>query len=118
MKYAKLIDGEILFAPNPIIIGDRQIGNPPYDEDGRNPTYEAGGYKKVVYSDKPETEPGYIAVPGWEETEDEIVQTWSIEEAPISDEDALVRYANELTGSEDETLIEATETLIKLKMEE
>lgn len=31
---------------------------------------------------------------------------------------ALTRYANELTGNEDETLTEATETLIKKVMEE
>ncbi len=30
-----------------------------------------------------------------------------------TEESALVRYANELTGNEDETLTEATETLIK-----
>lgn len=28
MTYAKLIDGAIQFAPNHIIVGDRQIGNP------------------------------------------------------------------------------------------
>ena len=32
--------------------------------------------------------------------------------------EALTRYANELTGSADETLTEATETLIKKVMEE
>ena len=91
MKYAKLINNYPLFAPNPITVGDRQIGNPPYDEDGRNPTYEAEGYKKVVYTDEPETEPGYIAVPGWEETEKEIVQTWTIEQdsGEIDDSEAL-----------------------------
>lgn len=35
-----------------------------------------------------------------------------------TEESALVRYANELTGSEDETLEAATETLIKKVMEE
>lgn len=29
MTYAKLIDGEIHFAPNPIRVGDNWIGNPP-----------------------------------------------------------------------------------------
>ena len=112
MTYAKLIDGELRFAPNPIIIDDRQIGNPP-DE-----VYEAEGYKPVIYTEPPVVEPGYIAVPGWSETAEEIVQTWTVEEVPITEEEALVRYANELTGAEDETLIEATETLIKLKMED
>lgn len=35
-----------------------------------------------------------------------------------SAEDALTRFSNELTGAEDETLTEATETLIKKVMEE
>lgn len=111
MKYAKLIDGEIFFAPNPIIIGDRQIGNPPGE------VYEAEGYKPVVYTDPPVVEPGYIAVPGWEETAEEIVQIWTVEQVPITEEEALVRYSNELTGQQDETLEEATETLIKIVKE-
>ena len=112
MKYAKLIDGAIRYAPNPIIIADRQIGNPPGE------VYTAEGYKPVVYTDPPQTEPGYIAVPGWEEQADEIVQTWTVEEVPITEEEALVRYSNELTGASDETLVEATETLIKKIIEE
>ena len=76
MQYAKLIDGEIAFAPNPIIVGDRQIGNPP-DE-----VYLEQGYKVVVYTEPPVVEPGYVAVPGWEEQADEIVQTWTVEEEP------------------------------------
>ena len=37
---------------------------------------------------------------------------------PVTEEEALVRYANELTGQQDETLTEATETLIKTIIEE
>ena len=76
MEYAKLIDNNIRFAPNPIIVGDRQIGNPPGE------VYEAEGYKPVTYIDPPEVEPGYIVVPGWEETDNAIVQTWTVEEEP------------------------------------
>ena len=112
MRYAKLIEGELILAPNPIIIGDRQIGNPPGE------VYEAEGYKPVIYTEPPVVEPGYVAVPGWTETAEEIVQTWTVEEEPITEEEALVRYANELTGAEDETLAEATETLIKKIMED
>ena len=111
MNYAKLINGNLFPAPNPIIIGDRQIGNPP-DE-----VYLSEGYKPVIYTESPEVEPGYIAVPGWEEQAEAIVQTWTVELAPVSEEEALTRFANELTGAEDETLEEATETLIKQKME-
>ena len=112
MKYAKLIDNELHPAPNPIIISDRQIGNPPGE------VYEEQGYKPVRYTEPPVVEPGYVAVPGWEDDGDEIVQTWTVEEQPITEEEALVRFSNELTGAEDETLAEATETLIKKIMEE
>lgn len=112
MSYAKLIDGAIRFAPNPIIIDDRQIGNPPGE------VYISEGYKPVIYTAPPEVEPGFVAVPGWEENVFEIVQTWTIEAEPITEDEALTRYVNELTGQQDETLTEAAETLIKKIIEE
>ena len=112
MTYAKLINNNLVLASNPIIVGDRQIGNPPAE------VYTAEGYKPVRYTDPPVVAEGYVAVPGWEETAEEIVQTWTVEQVPITEEEALVRYANELTGQQDETLTEATETLIKIVKEE
>ena len=117
MQYAKLIDGEIKYSPNPIFIAPYWIGNPENTEETRQ-MLTAEGYKPVRYTDPPQTNPGYIAVPGWEETADEIVQTWTVEFAPISEEEALVRYSNELTGAQDQTLTEAAETLIKQIIEE
>ena len=76
MNYAKLIDNQPVYAPNPIHIGTRWRVNPP------GSVYEAEGYKPVRYTDAPEVETGFVAVPGWTETEDEIVQTWEIVEAP------------------------------------
>ena len=111
MKYGKLIDGNLVLAPNPIIIGDRQIGNPPGE------VYIEQGYKPVIFTDPPVVAEGYVAVPGWEEQADEIVQTWTVELAPVSEEEALTRYINELTDHQDETLAEAAETLIKTVME-
>lgn len=111
MKYAKLIDGHPSFSQNPILHDGLWYGNPP------GSVYEAEGYKPVIYADPPQTEPGYIAVPGWTETEEEIVQSWTVEFAPTTEDEALVRYANELTGADDQTLEEATETLIKTVME-
>lgn len=112
MKYGKLIDNQLALAPNPIIIGDRQIGNPPGE------VYISEGYKPVIYNDPPEVGPGYFAVPGWEEQAEEIVQVWTVEQIPISEDEALTRYANELTGHQDQTLEEAAETLIKIVKEE
>ena len=92
MKYAKLINYRLVYGPNPIVVGDRQIGNPP-DE-----VYAEQGYKVVQYTDPPEVEPGYIAVPGWEETDNAIVQTWTIEEEP--DEVDAERAMDILFGGE------------------
>ena len=94
MNYAKLINGQIQYAPNPIIVGDRQIGNPPGE------VYLAEGYLPVQYTDPPEVEPGYIAVPGWEEQAEAIVQTWTIEEEP--DEVDAERAMQILFGGDEE----------------
>ena len=113
MRYAKLINNSPTYAPNPILHDGLWYGNPPGE------VYLAEGYKPVVYSDPP-TEPreGYQWSETWSETDTEIVQGWVLVEVPITDEEALVRYANELTGAEDETLTEATETLIKIVKED
>lgn len=112
MNYAKLIEGELIFAPNPIKVGDNYLGNPPAS------IYEAEGYKPVTYTDPPgEPDEGYQWEEVWTETENAIVRGWVLVEVPITEEEALVRYSNELTGAQDETLAEATETLIKKVME-
>ncbi len=89
MRYARLTDGALRFAPNPIRDGGRDIltTDPrPY------------GYKPVVYPEPPAQE-GMIAVPdGWEETESEIRQKWRLEpaEAEAGDyEEALARLGVE-----------------------
>ena len=113
MKYAKLIDNQLQIAPNPILVGGNYIGNPPAS------VYEAEGYKPVVYADPPSDPPaGYHWEETWAEEDGNIQQSWVLVETPISEEEALVRYANELTGAEDETLVEATERLIKNAMEQ
>lgn len=113
MRYAKLINSSISYAPNPILHNGLWYGNHP------GSVYEAEGYKPVRFTEPP-TEPaeGYQWSETWSETAEEIVQGWVLVEVPITDEEALVRYANELTGAKDETLTEATETLIKIVKEE
>lgn len=83
MKYAKLLDGSISYAPNPILHNGLWYGNPPAS------VYEAEGYKPVVYSDPPETDIGYTAVAGWTDTETEIIQTWEIVEAEVDPANAM-----------------------------
>ena len=111
MRYGKLLDEEISWAPNPILHDGLWYGNPP------GSIYEAEGYKPVTYTPMPEAPSGYYYTEMWSETEDEIVQGWDLVEEPITEEEALTRYANELTGADDETLTEATETLIKIVKE-
>lgn len=92
MRYAKLIANYPKFAPNPILHAGLWYGNPPSE------IYEAEGYKPVTYTEPPQTEPGYIAVPQWVETEEEIVQTWTVEEEP--DEISEERAYRIITGEE------------------
>lgn len=112
MMYAKLINNFPVYAPNPILHNGLWYGNPP------GSVYEAEGYKPVRYTD-PSMEPteGYQWNETWSETAEEIVQGWELVEVPITDEEAIVRFSNELTGAKDGTLAEATETLIKQLME-
>ena len=113
MRYAKLNDGYPAYAPNPILVGENYLGNPP------GSVYEEHGYKPVVYADQPSEAPeGYYWAETWVEEDGNIQQGWVLVEIPITDEGALVRYANELTGSNDQTLEEAAETLIKIVKED
>lgn len=84
MNYAKLIDGNIAYSPRHISVGEYVVYNPASE------MLTAAGYKPVTYADPPEVEPGYIAVPGWVETDEAIVQTWTVEpEGDVSDAEAL-----------------------------
>ena len=112
MKYAKLIDGNLVYAPRKLPVGETVVYNPTPE------MLTDAGYKPVVYTDPPVVEPGYEAVYGWVDDGDEIRQVWTVVTIPITEDEALVRYANELTGQQDQTIEEATETLIKMKMEE
>lgn len=93
MRYAKLINGAISYAPRSVLFDGNWIGNPPAD------VLEELGYKPVRYTEPPTVETGYIAVPGWEETETEIVQTWTVEEEP--DEIDERRAYRIITGEEE-----------------
>ena len=76
MRYGELIDGKLILAPRKLHVDGFVVYNPPKE------LLEANGYKPVRYTEAPETEDGYIAVPGWAEAETEIVQVWRVEEEP------------------------------------
>ena len=48
----------------------------------------------------------------------ELVELPPVEPEPLTDEGALTRYANELTGANDTDLISAAETLIEQRIKE
>ena len=76
MRYAKLIDGEIVFAPSKLVGEETTVYNPTPE------MLMAEGYKPVVFTDPPVAPEGYIAVQSWQDEGFEIVQVWHIEEAP------------------------------------
>lgn len=70
--YGYLENEELRRAPNPMVIGENRVWNPTGE------MYEAAGYKKVIFTDPPETEPGYHAEDWWKETAKQIRQQWEI----------------------------------------
>ena len=114
--YAKLIDGALVYAPRKInteIDGiSYTVFNPPAE------MLEADSWLPVVYTDEPDDAPE-----GWHyestytewqtETGQEILQEWMLVQDEITEESALVRYANEVTGADDPDLISAAETMLK-----
>lgn len=88
MRYAKLIEGQPVFAPNPIHINGLWVGNPTPE------MLTEEGYKHVTrmepQGDAPE---GYAWRETWTDNGSEIVQGWEAVELPpemdISPEEAL-----------------------------
>ena len=112
MRYAKLINTYPSYAPRRLRIGSAIVYNP------TDAQLLAEGYLPVVETDAPETDDRHYAEPHWTEQNNQIVQSWTVEEIPITDEEALTRYANELTGANDTDLISAAETLIEQRIKE
>ena len=75
MKYAKLMDDTVVFAPNPILRDGFFIGNPIGE------IYLSEGFKPVSYTNQPEPPGVGWWVENWTETEDAIVQGWTWHEA-------------------------------------
>lgn len=88
MRYGKLIDGAVKYAPNKIKDGDSITYNPTVE------TLTALGYMPVIVTDAPHTETGFQAVGEWVIENNQIVLKWHIEEAEPTAEEVL----NILTG--------------------
>lgn len=79
MKYAKLENGRIQYAPNPILIDGNVVGNPGAE------VYVGLGYKPVEYVEPPQEPEGYGVAMSWMETDSAIVQAWTLVEMPVED---------------------------------
>jgi len=112
MRYAKLINNYPRYAPRRMRVGDAWVYNP------TDAQLLDAGYLPVIETEPPEPTEGYYYEPVYEEANGQIVQSWTVEEVPISEEESLTRYANSITGADDPDLISATETLIQQRMEE
>ena len=67
---------------------------------------------------KPTDPDGYTYKLRADDLEWELVKLPPIEPEPLTDEEALTRYANTLTGANDPDLISAAETLIEQRIKE
>lgn len=83
MRYGKLIDGALQYAPNKIKYGDSITYNPTAE------TLTAFGYLPVIVTDAPQTETGYQAVGEWVIEDGQIVLKWHIETAEPTETDIL-----------------------------
>lgn len=110
MRYAKLINGYPLYAPRRIKIGSVIVYNP------TNAQLLADGYLPVVETSAPVVDELHKTTPHWTIQDNQIVQTWTIEELPTTEEEALTRYANSITGEQNTNIISVVETLINEKI--
>ncbi len=94
MRYAKLINGSISYAPNPIAHDGMIRYNPP------GSVYEAEGYKPVTITDQPEPPGVGRWIETWTETESAIVQGWTWREATDEDEISDTEALALLTGGD------------------
>lgn len=76
MKYAKLIDNRLQYAPKKIRRGDSITFNPPAE------MLLEEGYLPVRETEQPEVEEGYYLSPVYTQEADEIVVTWEQIEDP------------------------------------
>lgn len=69
MRYAKLINGKIEFAKNPLWIGDTMVSNPTAEH------YKSACFLPVVFQEIPQKD-GYYYEPFYEEKDGAIHQYW------------------------------------------
>ena len=76
MYYGKYIDGEFIFAPKKLVIGDVTVFNPTDEQ------LISVGFKSMIFTDHPTAPNGYQYVDSWEEQPDRLLQVWTMVEVP------------------------------------
>lgn len=81
---AKLIDGDISYAPRKIIVDGKTIFNPGEE------LLKEQGYKEMQTTDMPDDAPeGKLYVSGWTDAGDTIQQVWALVDAPPKSKEEL-----------------------------
>ena len=81
--YGKLTEGVLTLAPKMITIDGFNIWNATEQQ------YRSLGYKPVQYAEPPEPPEGYDYELAWEEDDDEIVQTYTLVEHELTNDEIL-----------------------------
>ena len=88
MRYGKLENGNLVYAPSPLIIDGIKVWT-------NVPSVIIGhGYKPISNTTAPYVE-GYYQVSGWAETDTEIVQTWTAHAIPVDETADMQSALNE-----------------------
>ncbi len=83
MRYAKLTESILTYAPKFLIINGAKVWNASEAE------YIAQGWFPVIRTEAPATEEGYYAEPYWGQEGNQIVQKWEIKVAEPTAEELL-----------------------------
>ena len=83
MIYGTLTEGVLTLAPKMITIGGFNVWNATEQQ------YRSLGYKPVQYADPPEPPEGYDYEFAWTETDTEIVQTYTLVEPDLTNDEIL-----------------------------
>lgn len=93
MRYAKIINNSIYYAPKKIVDGDMAIYNPPAE------MLTELGYLPVVNVPCPEAPEGYYYEHSWTEIDGTITDVWTLEKLP--DEPSAEEIMSILLGGEE-----------------
>lgn len=79
MRYAKLINNYPSYAPRRLRVNDTVVYNPLPE------MLEADGYMPVIETEQPEVDEQHYAEPHWAIENNQIVQSWTVEDIPYDD---------------------------------